>query len=245
MQRAPPEDEDPDAVSVHSSQAPSRAGSLKPPRSQTSRKSRSQLSRQSRDPAAEAIEEEGPGMEEIKSDVQEASEIARTVHIESMGPQGYVSPLLSFGSTPFPVSSSIPCSPNFVCAHICVNSKSILRRMTNYWTYLSQPARGGTGSLCLGPLGETRAHCPMMRLVYERTESSSRGHHGGIRAPSLGQRRSRRIPCQLRRERMGRCVEDMTPPQSQHHIEHSCLHYITAIEHVLTKCFAVLVVNAW
>lgn len=88
MKAAPPLDEDdPDRLSVRTS------GSQKPPRSHMSGKSRSQLSRsqvsrQSRDFAGDAIAEG----DELRSDIQEQSEVARTVNIESMGPMSPVSP---------------------------------------------------------------------------------------------------------------------------------------------------------
>ena len=89
MQRNPPED-----PSDTASRAGSRAGSQKAPRSQVSGKARShatrsQLSRASRDPGAEAIGEidEEALAQDVRSDVQEQSEVPRTVQIEeSMGP---------------------------------------------------------------------------------------------------------------------------------------------------------------
>jgi hypothetical protein len=102
LQRNPPED-----PSVNGgSRAPSRAGSQKPTRSQVSGKARShatrsQLSRASRDPGAETIgevDEEG-NVQDLRSDVQEQSEVPRTVQIEeSMGP-GNVSASSLFPST--------------------------------------------------------------------------------------------------------------------------------------------------
>lgn len=133
MQRAPPEDEDPDNLSMRSSQAPSRVGSQKPPRSQASGKARSQASRRSRDPAAEVLAQEGAGGDEIRSDVQEQSEIARTVHIESMGPQGYVSDHFSALRRTSASLVHSPCT-RCECAHTCMYSKSMLRNATTSWS---------------------------------------------------------------------------------------------------------------
>ena len=96
MDENPPED--PNAPS----RPASRTGSQKPPRSASgkarsrSHGTRSQLSRASRDPGAEPIGEEDEDAipENVRSDVQEQSEVPRTVQIEeSMGPGNVSFPL--------------------------------------------------------------------------------------------------------------------------------------------------------
>lgn len=209
MQGVEPENEDFDRFEeAPASDAGSRVSSQQAPRSQASRKSRShvsrsQLSRRSREPGFEPIEE-------IRSDVQEQSEVAKTIPIQSEAAGANVSHSLSrFTSRSFRRFRRGDSLSE--CAYVSTRSNqpgSIWSPQTSVFGRSSSLTRrirrGGTA----GPSQGLSPEC-------ERNSSRSRRCRRLASQPRIPRLFTLLIrilcPRRSRGRMLGRCVEDVLP----------------------------------